>query len=431
MDQLTVYPGGALRGQARVPGDKSISHRALLLGALAEGAGHVEGFLPSGDCLASLGCLRQLGVQVDQHSVTTLTVHGRGLRGLLPPAGPLNCVRSGTTMRLLAGIMAGQSFDSTLTGEEQLLRRPMGRVVEPLVSMGADITATDGRAPLAVRGRALQGIDYAMPVASAQVKSAVLLAGLYASGLTTVRQPGPARDHTERMLAAMGAEIEQRGAAVTLHPPARLAPLTLTVPGDFSSAAFPLVAAALLAGSEITVCGMGVNPTRTGLLDVLRDMGVDITVQAEREQGNEPVADLSVRASTLHGVEIGGGLGVRMVDEFPILAVAATQAQGATVVRDMAELRVKETDRIATVVAELQALGADIEPMPDGFVVKGPTRLRGGRVSSHGDHRLAMAWTVAGLLAEGPVVVEGAACAADSFPGFVDLMRQLGARFVS
>jgi 3-phosphoshikimate 1-carboxyvinyltransferase len=429
MDQLTVQPGGALRGQARVPGDKSISHRALLLGALAEGDGRVEGFLPSGDCMASLGCLRGLGVQVEQHSPTALTIHGRGLRGLQPPAGPLSCLRSGTTMRLLAGILAGQPFESVLTGEDQLLRRPMGRIVEPLARMGADITATDGRAPLVVRGRALQAIEYSLPVASAQVKSAVLLAGLYASGPTTVRQPGPARDHTERMLAAMGVEIEVHEWAVTLHPLSRLAPLSLAVPGDFSSAAFPLVAAASLSGSEITLHGVGINPTRTGLLDVLRDMGASVSVFHEREHGNEPVADLSVCASTLRGVEIGGGLGVRMVDEFPALAVAATQAQGTTVVRDMAELRVKETDRIATVVDELRTLGADIEPMPDGFIVKGPTPLRGGRVSSHGDHRLAMALAVAGLLAEGPVVVEGSACAADSFPGFAELMRQLGARF--
>jgi 3-phosphoshikimate 1-carboxyvinyltransferase len=427
MSQLTVQPAGPLHGHIRVPGDKSISHRALLLSALADGTGHVSGFLPSGDCLATLTCLRALGVEVETHDATTLTVHGRGLRGLQAPTAPLNCVRSGTTMRFLAGLLAGQPFKSTLTGDEQLLRRPMRRVVDPLRRMGAEIETTDEHAPLTIRGRRLRGREHTLPVASAQVKSALLLAGLYADGPTIVHQPGPARDHTERMLAAMETAIETTGLTVTLVPSPSLFPLSLNIPGDISSAAFPLVAAALVPGSGITVEAVGINPTRTGLLDVLRTMGAEIAWHNEREQGNEPVADVTVRASDLRGVEVNGHTVVRMIDEFPVLAVAATQARGTTVVRDAAELRVKETDRIAATVAELRKLDASIEPLPDGFIVEGPTALCGATVDSHGDHRLAMALTVAGLIAEGKTIIENAGCIPDSFPGFVESMRKIGA----
>ena len=432
MGRLRVSSGRALRGRVCVPGDKSISHRALLLGALAEGDSQVRGFLPAGDCLATLACIRALGVEVVAHDASTLTVHGRGLRRLRAPAAPLNCARSGTTMRLLAGILAGQSsgvgritpMEVTLTGEPQLLRRPMGRIVEPLRQMGAEITDDDGRAPLVVRGRRLRGCDFDLAVASAQVKSALLLAGLYAGGLTIVRQPGPARDHTERMLSAMGAAVDVDRLTVTLRPgPAPLAPLALAVPGDISSAAFLLAAAALVSGSEVTVEGVGVNPTRTGLLDVLRTMGALVTLENERQQGGEPVADVTVRASDLAGVEVGGDTVVRMIDEFPVLAVAATQARGVTVVRDAGELRVKETDRIEAIVEGLRALGARIDPLPDGFMIEGPTPLHGATVDSHGDHRLAMALAVAGLVAEGEVVVEDVECIDDSFPGFVELME--------
>jgi len=428
--RLTIHSSTPLRGCVRVPGDKSISHRALLLGSLAGGASRISGFLPSGDCLATLACLRELGIEVETHDDTTLTIHGRGLRGLHAPAAPLNCVRSGTTMRLLAGILAGQSFESILTGDEQLCRRPMRRIVEPLRRIGAEIEATSGHAPLTIRGRPLRGCDHTLAVASAQVKSALLLAGLYASGPTTIRQPGPARDHTERLLAAMGADIETVGLTVTLSPLSfPLSPLSFTIPGDISSAAFPLVAAALVPDSEVTVEGVGVNPTRTGLLDVLQAMRAEITIDDEREQaqGNEPVAGVTMRASALRGVEVSGDTVVRMIDEFPVLAVAATQAHGTTVVRDAAELRVKETDRIAAVVAELRALGAHIESLPDGFIVEGPTPLHGAVVDSHGDHRLAMALAVAGLVVEGEVVIEPAECVDDSFPGFVGLMRSMGA----
>ncbi|HDQ72406.1 MAG TPA: 3-phosphoshikimate 1-carboxyvinyltransferase [Chloroflexi bacterium] len=438
MSRLVVRRGDkkdkkALRGTIRVPGDKSISHRALLIGALADGSSRIEGFLPAGDCTATLDCVRALGIKVETHTPTNLTVHGRGLRGLQAPDAPLDCARSGTTLRLLAGILAGQSFDSVLTGAEQLLRRPMRRIVEPLRQMGARIEAVDGRAPLTIRGHELsenrdpflKGCEHTLSIASAQVKSALLLAGLYATGPTTVRQPGPTRDHTERTLEAMGASITIDGLDVTLEPPASLAPFDMSVPGDISSAAFPLVAALLIPGSELTVEAVGVNETRTGLLDVLRRMGATVTLANEREQCGEPVADVTVHASELASTEIGGHTVVRMIDEFPILAIAATQARGMTTVCEAAELRVKETDRISAIVAGLQKLGAQIAPLPDGFIVEGPTPLKGGTVDCRGDHRLAMALTVAGLIAEGETVIEHAACIPDSFPGFVDLMRSV------
>jgi 3-phosphoshikimate 1-carboxyvinyltransferase len=426
---LTGHPTAPLRGHVHVPGDKSISHRALLLGALADGASRISSFLPSGDCLATLTCIQALGIQVERHDATTATVHGCGLGGLQTPTAPLNCVRSGTTMRLLSGILAGQSFPSTLTGDEQLLRRPMRRIVEPLRQMGADIKDSDGCAPLTIHGRRLNGRDHTLAVASAQVKSALLLAGLYADGPTIVRQPGPARDHTERMLAAMGAAIETTGLDVVLSPGSALSALTLKIPGDISSAAFPLVAAAVVPRSQVTIQDVGVNPTRTGLLDVLAAMGADVSVEYKHLTGNEPVADVTLRASDLHGVEIGGATVVRMIDEFPILAIAATQAQGTTVVRDAAELRVKETDRIQAVGTELRALGAQIEPLPDGLVIQGPTPLRGATVDSHSDHRLAMALAVASLVAEGETLIQNTDCIHDSFPGFVGLMEQLGATY--
>lgn len=452
MNQLAVQPSGPLQGSIGVPGDKSISHRTLLLGALADGASHIRGFLPSADCLATLGCIRALGVAVtplssppphqggggtslpgvslsqQEGDYATLVIHGRGLRGLQAPQAPLDCARSGTTMRLLAGIMAGQSFDSVLTGDPQLRGRPMERIARPLRQMGAQIETVDGHAPLTIRGRRLQGYDHRLPVASAQVKSAILLAGLHADGPTVVRQPGPARDHTELMLEAMGSAIEITGLTVTLAPrPSPLAPLNLTVPGDMSSAAFPLVAAALVPGSQVTVDGVGLNPTRTGLLDVLGAMGADITVENEREQGGEPVADITVRASELRSTEISGHTVVRMIDEFPVLAVAATQADGTTAVHDAAELRVKETDRIAVIAGELQKLGARIQPQPDGFVVEGPTPLHGAVVDSHSDHRIAMALAIAGLVAQGETTISNTTCIADSFPGFVEVMRNMGA----
>ncbi len=459
--RLTVEARGPLHGVVRVPGDKSISHRALLLGAIADGPTHVAGFLPAADCLATLACVRQLGVEVDCIGNTELLVHGRGLRGLRQAAGPLDCGGSATTMRLLAGILAGQPYLSMLTGNEQLKRRPMERVADPLRKMGASVWCGEcgGRAmPLTIRGGDLRGIDYQLPVASAQLKSAILLAGLYAEGPTTVREPSATRDHTERMLAAYGASLEAEERRVTLQPAGGLRSMDICVPGDLSSAAFLIVAACLVPDSEITIQAVNVNPTRTGLLDVLMAMGADLRLDnleniagpAYRERldatdcglegrkdsqpafaGGEPVADVIGRAPAgghhpyLQGSELRGALVPRMIDEFPILAVAATQAEGRTVVRDASELRVKETDRINSIVGELVKMGADIEEQPDGFVVSGPTRLQGARVDCHADHRLAMSLAIAGLLAEGTTTIEGADCIGDSFPGFEQVLSTL------
>jgi 3-phosphoshikimate 1-carboxyvinyltransferase len=428
MNRLRAQPGEPLRGRTGVPGDKSISHRALLLGAIAEGISQVDNLLPAADCRATLGAVRALGIEIKEHGAATVAIHGSGLRGLQEAEDVIDCCRSGTTMRLLAGLLAGQPFLSLLSGDAQLRRRPMARVVEPLRRMGATVLGRDDgrRPPLVIRGGDLRGIEYTLPVASAQVKSALLLAGLYADGCTTLHVPGPARDHTERMLLAMGADLEIRGLTLRIEPATRLGPIDLTVPGDFSSAAFLIVAALIIPGSEIVIESVGVNPTRSGLLDILWAMGADVAVRHGRVLSGEPVADLVVRASELQGTEVRGELVVRAIDEFPILAVAATQARGDTIVKDAAELRVKETDRIATTVGELRRLGAEIEPTPDGFVVHGPTPLRGAPVHSHGDHRLAMALAIAGLNAMHETVVEDVACIGDSFPGFEAAIASLG-----
>lgn len=416
-----------------MPGDKSISHRALLLGGIAEGATRVKNFLPAADCLATLRCAQDLGIGVACIDETTLVVHGRGLHGLQEPDDVLDCAGSATTMRLLCGILAGQPFYSVLTGNASLRSRPMARIVYPLRQMGATILGRndDRLPPLSICGRRLRGIHYALPVASAQVKSAILLAGLYAESPTSVHEPDPARDHTERMLRAQGAKIKVQGNGITLAPSDGLKAMDITIPGDISSAAFLMAAACLVPRSEIVIEGVGVNPTRTGFLEALRAMGADIVVENRQERGGEPMADIVVRKSPglnpgLRGIEVGGELVPRMIDEFPILAVAATQAEGETVVRDAAELRVKETDRIAALVAELRKMGARIEERPDGFVVEGPTSLRGTHVNSHGDHRLAMSLIIAGLLAEGETIVEGTECIEDSFLGFEGVLTALG-----
>jgi 3-phosphoshikimate 1-carboxyvinyltransferase len=419
---LQSRPSGPLRGAIHVPGDKSISHRAVMFGAIARGTSWIHGFLPANDCQATIECMRALGATIETHSPTELSVQGVGLRGLQEPEDVLDCGGSGTTMRLLTGLLAGQGFFSVLTGNESLRRRPMDRVAIPLREMGATVLGRDRdrRPPLAVRGGNLQGIDYPLPVASAQVKSAILLAGLYADGPTVVRQPAPARDHTERLLKAQGALLQRDGLVVTIAPPEEdLFPLNITIPGDFSSAAFLLVAACLVPGSEITVEGVGVNETRTGLLDVLLEMGADIRIERRRESSGEPLADVTACYSPdLHAVEVGGDLVPRAIDEFPLIALLATQASGKTTVRDAAELRVKESDRIAAVARELHRLGARVEEHDDGFSISGPVRLQGTFVDSHDDHRLAMMLAVAGLIAAGETQVAGAKCIADSFPGF-------------
>ncbi|MDW8268517.1 MAG: 3-phosphoshikimate 1-carboxyvinyltransferase [Anaerolineae bacterium] len=430
MTTLLVSPG-PLIGRVHVPADKSITHRALLFGVIAEGVSRVRNYLDGGDCRATLSVVRQLGVLVEEPAPGEWRIHGRGLWGLCEPEVVLDCVNSGTTARLLAGLLAGQRFHSVITGSAQLRRRPMARVVEPLRQMGADIAGRqDGRLlPLSVRGRPLHGIEFAMPVASAQVKSCLLLAGLYADGLTVVREPGPARDHTERMLTAMGAPIVRRGSTLISEAPTTpLQPLDLTVPGDFSSAAFLLAAGACVPGSRVTVAEVGVNPTRRGLLDALIAMGAEVALDNWGESGGEPTGDLHVQPAPLRAITLEGDTIVTLIDELPVFAVIATQAHGVTVVRDAAELRVKETDRIATTVEELRKLGARIEATADGFIIEGPTPLRGARVHSHGDHRLAMALAVAGLMAEGVTAIEEAECIADSFPGFEQVLLRLGAR---
>ncbi len=427
-DTVVIQPTRVLRGAISVPGDKSISHRAVLLAALAQGTSRVRGFLYGGDCEATLNAVQTLGVQVDRPAPDDLVLHSPGVRGWHEPPDVINCVNSGTTMRLLAGLLAGQPFLSVLTGSEQLRRRPMARITHPLQQMGATILGREnGRyAPLAIQGGNLHGIEYTLPVASAQVKSALILAGLFAEGETIVHEPGPARDHTERMLRDLGAPVEVNGPTIRVAPLATaLPPLDITVPGDFSSAAFFLVAGLLVHEGELLIRGVGINPTRTGLLDTLRNMGAKIVVLEPRQIGGEPVADLLIHPSGLQGTTVEGSVVVRMIDEFPIFAVAATQAEGTTVVRDATELRVKETDRIATVVNELRKMGADIEERDDGFVVHGPTRLHGAEVDSHGDHRLGMALAIAGLIAEGKTVLHRASCVRDSYPTFWETISGL------
>ncbi len=422
--KFEVRRGDGLTGQVSVPGDKSISHRAVMFGALADGVSQVRGWLAAGDTEATLGAVQQLGVKVKRADAHTLTIHGGGLK---PSHEPLDFVNAGTGIRLMAGVMAGQPFPSVLDGSEQLRRRPMGRVTEPLKKMGANITAQNGKAPLNIQPAALRGIRYEPPVASAQVKSCVLLAGLNADGETSVVEPGPSRDHTENMLRAMGADIRVNGRTVTLTPGNRLQPLDLTVPGDASSAAFLLVAACVVPGSDVTVQHVNLNPTRTGIIDVLQAMGADITVTETGTEAGEPAGDVRVRHSELHGTTVSGETVVRMIDEFPVLMVAALRANGRTTVTDAHELRVKETDRLAVMTAELEKLGADITETSDGFVIDGPQVLHGGTVEGHDDHRIAMSLTVAGLVADDVTMVHDAACTADSFPGFAEVLQTLGA----
>lgn len=419
-----------LRGRIAVPGDKSISHRAVMLAALAEGRSEIDGFLPAADTLRTAAAFRALGVPIRRLGETRLEIEGVGLGGLLAPFAPLDCGNSGTAMRLLAGLLAAQDFASMLVGDASLSRRPMRRIVEPLHRMGARIEAADGEHPPLLVGPCpgpLRGLRHELPVASAQVKSCLLLAGLYAHGQTRIREPRPTRDHTERMLAAMGWPVdEEQGEIVLPGPCPRLMPLRLTVPGDFSSAAFPLVAALLVPGSSVELAAVGVNPRRTGLLRALALMGAKVELGEQRRLGGEPVADLRVESATLHGVEIPPEWAPDMIDEFPIFFIAAAAAQGTTVVRGVGELRVKESDRIAVMVRGLRALGIEAEELPDGAIVHGG-RLRGGVVDSGGDHRCAMAFAVAGLIADSAVEVLDCANIATSFPGFVSAMRALAA----
>jgi 3-phosphoshikimate 1-carboxyvinyltransferase len=422
-----VTPGGRLQGSLRVPGDKSISHRSIMLGALAEGITHVDGFLEGEDALATLQAFRDMGVLIEGPQSGRVTVHGVGLHGLQAPRGPLYMGNSGTSMRLLSGLLAGQAFDTELTGDASLTRRPMERVAKPLRTMGAVIeTAGQGTPPLRIRGgQALKGIDYAMPVASAQVKSAVLLAGLYASGVTSVTEPAPTRDHTERMLNGFGYRVERDGATCRLAGGGTLQGGHLEVPADISSAAFFLVGASIAADSEVTLPHVGINPTRTGVIDILKLMGADIRLENQREAGGEPVADIVVRQAPLKGINIPEELVPLAIDEFPAIFIAAACAEGETVLTGAEELRVKESDRIQVMADGLQALGVTAEPREDGIrIVGGP--IGGGEVDSHGDHRIAMSFAIAGLRAGGEIRIRNCANVATSFPGFADLARGAG-----
>jgi 3-phosphoshikimate 1-carboxyvinyltransferase len=424
-----IEPGGRLTGRLRVPGDKSISHRSIMLGAIAEGVTRVTGFLEGEDALATMNCFRAMGVAIEGPDDGRVIIHGVGLHGLRAPSGVLDCGNSGTSMRLLSGLLSGQGFAVELDGDASLRKRPMRRVSDPLAQMGARIeTAEGGRPPLGIQpAGSLRGISYEMPVASAQVKSAVLLAGLYAEGETSVVELAPTRDHTERMLTAFGYPVRSEGGRVALNGGGTLAGTAIDVPADISSAAFFLVGASIAPGSDLVLEHVGVNPTRTGVIDILRLMGADITLQNQRESGGEPVADLRVRAAPLHGIRIPEELVPLAIDEFPALFVAASCAFGETLLTGAEELRVKESDRIAVMAEGLQRLGVKAEPLADGMrIVGGP--VGGGEVESHTDHRIAMSFAVAGLAARAQIRVQDCANVATSFPGFVSLASGAGLR---
>ncbi len=422
-----VQPGGSLRGEIRVPGDKSMSHRSIMLGSLAEGVTHVRGFLNAEDAMSTLEAFRAMGVKIEGPVNGEVTIHGVGKHGLQAPAQPLYLGNSGTSMRLLSGLLAGQSFDSVLTGDKSLESRPMRRVTAPLALMGAEIeTQENGTAPLHIKGKGnLKGINYEMPIASAQVKSCLLLAGMYAEGDTVVTEPAPTRDHTERMLTGFGYPVKRDGSTATINNQGQLTATQIDVPSDISSAAFFLVGASIAPDSDVTLKHVGINPTRTGVIDILRLMGADIEVLNQRSVGGEPVADLRVRSSKLKGIDIPEHLVPLAIDEFPVLFVAAACAEGRTVLTGAKELRVKESDRIQVMADGLQILGVDAQPTEDGMVINGGA-IGTGRVDSHGDHRIAMSFSIAGLRASGAITIDDCANVNTSFKEFKDLATQLG-----
>lgn len=422
---LVIEKISQISGTISVPGDKSISHRAVMLAAISKGKTTIEGFLDGQDCLSTISCFRAMGVQIEQQG-QRVEVEGRGLAGLQEPQDILDAGNSGTTMRLLSGILAGQNFFSVLTGDQSLRQRPMARVTEPLKRMGAVI---DGRqsgqlAPLGIRGGGLQGITWETPVASAQIKSAILLAGLYASGQTTVQEPAISRDHTERMLAGFGIQVERQGTAVTVRP-GILEGQHILVPGDISSAAFFMVAAAAKPGSHLIIKNVGLNPTRTGIIDVLRQMGADIEIENLRSFGGEEAGDMIIRGASLTGTEINSEIVPRLIDEVPVLAVAAALADGVTYIRGAGELKVKESNRLAAIASELRKLGVQITELSDGLEIHGPNQIRGAAVNSYRDHRIAMALAVCGLFAEGKTTIADSGCIDISFPGFGELLLQI------
>jgi len=426
-DTILIRPApSGVRGTITLPGDKSISHRAVMFTAIARGESRIVNCSGGGDNRSTIAAFRALGIEINPQA-TEILVKGKGWQGLRAAVGTIDCGNSGTTMRLLSGLLAACPFDSRLDGDSSLRGRPMKRVMAPLGEMGAEIVSEggDNRAPLRIHGKPLRGISYRSTVASAQVKSALLLAGLQARGRTTVWEPERSRDHTERMLPAFGVPVHVNGTEVSVDGGQELRACDVEVPGDFSSAAFFLTAASIIPGSELRVRGVGLNPTRTGALDVLRAMGADIRVERLHEVCGEPVGDLLVSASGLHGIELTGEFVVRAIDEIPILAVAAAFARGTTTIRDAQELRVKESDRLKALAVTLTTLGARVTELPDGLIIEGGHELRGGRVSSFGDHRIAMALTVAGLAGTGVIVLEEGASVAISFPSFYSLVRDL------
>jgi 3-phosphoshikimate 1-carboxyvinyltransferase len=425
----SIKPAKSVQGEITVPGDKSISHRSIMLASIAQGVTSVRGFLRGEDNISTLNAFRAMGVAVADDG-ETLRIEGKGLHGLTEPSDLLDCGNSGTSMRLITGLLAGQRFFSVLTGDRYLRNRPMKRVIEPLGRMGAAIFGRAGgdRAPLAIVGKELTGIDYASPVASAQVKSAILLAGLYAAGETTVTEPHLSRDHSERMLRYFGADIETLPAGARVRGGRELRGGDITVPGDISSAAFFMVAALIVPGSELLIRGVGINPTRTGIIDILTAMGGSLELLDCRELSGEPVADILVRSSRLRGIEIGGDLVPRAIDEFPVLCVAASLAEGRTIVREARELRVKETDRIAAMAANLRKAGVTVVETDDGMEIEGRESLKGGEYESFGDHRIAMSMLVAGLVAAGDITVSDVECIATSFPNFMELLARVASR---
>ena len=420
-------PGGCLKGEIRVPGDKSISHRSIMLGSLAEGTTHIKGFLEGEDAIATLNAFRAMGVKIDGPANGQITVQGVGLHGLTKPQGPVDLGNSGTSMRLISGLLAGQDFDTTLTGDKSLSSRPMKRIIDPLSQMGANIESTEkGTPPLNIRGTgALNGIEYQMPMASAQVKSSVLLAGLYAKGTTCVTEPAPTRDHTERMLSGFGYSLERQGAKVCLQGGGKLTATDIDIPGDISSATFFIVGAAITPGSDVTLMHVGINPTRIGVINILRLMGADIRVENERDIGGEPVADIRVRSSDLSGIVIPLDQVPLAIDEFPAIFIAAACARGETVLAGAQELRVKESDRIQVMADALINVGVDAQPTPDGMVIQGGA-IQGGEVDSRGDHRIAMAMSIAALRSNAPIIINDCANVNTSFPGYAERANSLG-----
>ncbi|MBE9561398.1 MAG: 3-phosphoshikimate 1-carboxyvinyltransferase [Proteobacteria bacterium] len=427
MQKFIVKPGGKIHGTIRVPGDKSISHRVVMLGALANGITKITGCLEAEDTLATIAAFKAMGVVIEKDNQGQIIIHGVGLHGLKSPTEPLYIGNSGTTMRLLAGLMAGQEFSVEMGGDKSLLRRPMTRVTKPLTAMGAKILVSDtGTPPLIISGKQhLQGIDYDMPIASAQVKSCLLLAGIYASGKTCVIEPAPTRDHTERLLLGFGYSVEKKGNKVCIKGGGHLSGKSIDVPADISSAAFFIVATCIAKNSEIVLEHVGINPTRTGIISILQRMGAKIELYNHREINGEPIADIKVQSSDLHGVNISKQEVPLAIDEFPILFIAAACAEGETVLTGAEELRVKESDRIQVMADGLQEIGIDAKPQPDGIIIQGG-KIRDGIINSHGDHRIAMSFTIAALRASGTITIEDCANVATSFPNFIDLAQQVG-----